>query len=316
MRRQRGLSMVELMIALALGLLATLLASSLLINANAGYVAQTEAAAVEDAGRFAIEAIERAARQAGYVNWEHADANVGGAAGDRLDPAAPAAIGGLDARSLVRAGYALNGAQNNAVNGSDVLALRFAGSGRAPDGDGSMINCAGFSVSEQNDGWSIFYVARNSAGQAELRCKYRSNNDWGADAVVGGVDSFQVLYGIDTDMPPDGLANRYVSASDINALDAAITPTGASDAARARDLRRKTHWKRVASIKVALVLHSANRSQKASGPLVIKLFGDAYAGQAARDSGTVLDEQQMGPALRQRERRLFATTILLRNAQL
>ena len=49
-------------------------------------------------------------------------------------------------------------------------------------------------------GWSIFYVAANGDGEAELRCKYRGASGWGADAIVRGVDSFQVLYGVDTDV--------------------------------------------------------------------------------------------------------------------
>lgn len=309
MNRQRGFTVAELLIAVVIGVLVTLLAVTLLLTSNAGFVAQAQAASVDEAGRFALASIERAAHQAAFVDWEREDM----AAGE--DPAAPARIRGLDAASLPPSSAALADARLDAVNGSDILALRFAGAG--PDeGDGSMTTCAGFSVGAGQDGWSIFYVGRSAAGDVELRCKYKGTNKWSAEAVIAGVDSFQVLYGVDTDTVADGTANRYLSASEINALDTALALDGATDAERARDQMRKTWWKRVASIKVALVLHGARPSRDASGAAVIDLFGVAYSKAAgAVDRGTRLTKAGLAPELRERERRTFSATILLRNPQ-
>lgn len=309
MRRQRGITLVELMIAVALGTLVTLLAVTLLVASNASFVAQAEAAAVDDAGRFALASLERAARQTGFANWEHE-----GTAG--ADPAAPPHIKGLDAASLSTGGQAIDNPRAAAVNGSDVLALRFAGSG-AGDGDGSVTTCAGVSVGAGQEGWSIFYVAKSAIGEPELRCKYRGANNWSADAVVSGVDTFQVLYGLDTDAAPDGEANRYVTARVIDALDAALLPQGASEQARERDRLRRSWWKRVASIKVALVLHGARPTRPASDSAsrIFHLFGAAYSGSAGgADPGTRLRVGDMAADLQGRERRSFSSTILLRNA--
>lgn len=305
MKRQRGLTIVELLVAVALGTLVTLLAVTLLVSASAGYAAHTDAASIDDAGRFALAALERAARQSGLEDWERADAAA-------ADPAGPPHITGLDAASLSSDGDALSNPRPAAVNGSDVLALRFAGSG-GPGGDGSVSTCAGFSVGAGQDGWSIFYVGLGAGGEPELRCKYRGANNWSAEAVVAGVDSFQVLYGLDTDAVPDGQANRYLTASAILALDAGLRLDGGSDEALARERMRKTHWKRVASIKVALVLHGARRSKSVGGPTVFNLFGAAYSGAAGSDVGVRIDKTDMAPPLRDRERRSFSTTILLRN---
>jgi type IV pilus assembly protein PilW len=283
MNPQRGAGLAELMVALAVGMLAMLLAAGLLVTASAAYSAQIERSAVDDGGRYAIEIMTRAARQAAFVNWERDEA-----------------------------GFDLAGA----VNGSDVLALRFAGSGPAPDGDGSVISCAGFGVSAHDEGWSIFYVARNADGEAELRCKYRGKTSWSADAVIGGVDTFQVLYGLDTDQPADGVANQYVSASVLNALDAALVLTGADQDARERERRRRTHWKRVASIRVALLVHGARRTRGAGErPEVFDLFGRAYSDSlGGADPGVRLSEDELPDELRRRERRLFSSTIALRNS--
>jgi type IV pilus assembly protein PilW len=306
-RRQSGLTVVELMVTIMLGMLVVLMAMALLLVAGAGFVAQAEAAGVDDAGRFALAVIERAARQASLVDWENGDAAGG------VDPAAPSAVRGLDAASLTSSGAALDETRPAVVNGSDVLALRFSGAG-AGDGDGSATTCAGFSVGAGQEGWSIFYVGLGPGGEAELRCKFRGKNNWSAEAVVGGVDSFQVLYGLDTDPAPDGTPNRYVRASDINALDEALAVDGANEKERQRDRLRKSWWKRVASIKVALLVHGARHSFQAGGPPLYALFGAAYGdGAGGGDPGTSVRREALPLELRQRERRLFSAFIVLRN---
>lgn len=306
---QRGITIIELMVAVTLGLLVVLFALTLLVSSNGAYVAQTEAASVDDAARFALAAIERAARQSAYIDWERADAAFG------ADPTAAPPVRGLDAASLTPAAYALNNPRPAAINGSDVLALRFSGAGEG-DGDGSVTTCAGFAVGAGQEGWSIFYVGLSADGRPELRCKYRGANNWSADAVVGGVDSFQVLYGVDTDATPDGVPNRYLSATVINDMEGVLEAEGDSEAERQRDLQRKSWWKRVASIKVALVLHGARASGTPHGPSLLHAFGAAYSAvRGDTDIGTRLDRNAMDPELRRREHRVFSSTILLRNAQ-
>jgi type IV pilus assembly protein PilW len=301
--RQVGATLAELMVAAAVGMLAMLLAGGLLVSANAAYVAQGEAAAVDDNGRYALEIITRATRQAAYVNWERVEAGE--------DPRAlPARVAGFDARSLSRATAGIDAPLADAVNGSDVLAVRFAGAA-----DGSVVSCAGFAVGEHDDGWSIFYVGRSATGEPELRCKYRGKNSWSADAVIGGVDTFQVLYGLDTDTPPDGVANEFVNAGVLNERDAALVLAAPDAAGRDRELRRRTHWKRVASVRVALVLHGVGRTRAGDEPLVFDLFGRPYSDAVGGfDRGVHLAEDTMPDELRGRIRRLFASTITLRNA--
>ena len=303
---QHGITLVELMVSMTIGLLVTLAAGTMLVWANNGFAAQADTAAIDDAGRYAIDAIARAARQTAFVNFDRDDAAQNSADG-------PARLSGLDAHSLDSRSAGIDDPQPPVVDGSDVLALRFAGSGPAPEGDGSVLSCAGFPVDAEQDGWSIFFIANNSAGEAELRCKYRGSGKWSADAIVAGVDAFQVLYGVDTDTPADGVANRYVNASAIDALDAALTLSGTTAAARALDLRRRTHWKRVAAIKVALLLHGRQRARMADAPMRYELFGPGYRGESAADSGTLVDEAFMPMAIRNRYRRLFVSTVLLRN---
>lgn len=303
-RRQRGATMAELLVSMALGLAVLLAASALLVSANAAYVTQVNGAAIDDDGRFALEIIGRALRQAAFVDWE----GIGLGAG--ADSARPARLEGLDDAFVGKAGFGIDNPVDGAVNGSDVLAVRFAGAGPAPGGDASVTNCAGFPVHALEEGWSIFYVARNAQAEAELRCKYRGAGGWSADAVVSGVDGFQVLYGLDTDAAPDGVANRYVNARAVAALDAALVPAGASAAEREQDRLRRTHWKRVVSVKVALLLHGAPEAGGKAPGASYELFGPAYG--AGADRGTRLDAAALADGQGARQRRLFAATFVLR----
>lgn len=299
--RERGLTLVEMMIALTIGLGVALIAARLLLLANGAWAAQMEDAALDDGGRFALALVAQAVRQAGHVDLAQLDAAA-------MADAPPARLAGLDARSLAKSSPGIEAPLPDAANGSDVLAVRYPGAGAAPNGDGSVTGCAGFATPQGEEGWSIFYVARNADGEAELRCKYRGDANWSADAVVTGVDAFQVLYGIDTDTPRDGVPNRYVNAAAIDALDAALG-LGADQQA----LRRRTHWKRVASVRVSLLLHGARPTRAADGAgagAAFDLFGAGYAAAVGEaDPGTSLRAADFPALLRRRERRLFTTTV-------
>ena len=298
--RQRGWTLPELMVGAAVGFAVVVLAAALLLGAHASFMAQDDAASIEDSGRFALAALGRAVRQAAYVDWEQPVELLGGGA---------AQVAGLDARSLSGALPALASPLGAAVNGSDVLALRFAGAS-----DGSVVNCAGFEVADADHGWSIFYVAKGADGRGELRCKYRGTSAWRSDALVRGVDALQVLYGVDTDMPEDGIPDTYLSASAIAARDAAIVLERTHPAARQREFNRKTYWKRVCAIRIGLLLHGERTLRQGDAPPVFHLFGRAYSDAAgAADPGVVLDTARLPGMLRYRERRLFGATFLLRN---
>lgn len=296
---ERGLTLAEMLVALTVGLAVVLGASRLLGLASEAYAAQTEAAAIDDGGRYALDLIARAVRQAAWADPAQASG----------DPAVlPARLAGLDARSLARTTSGIDAPLPDAANGSDVLAVRYPGAGAAPGGDGSVLDCAGFAHAEGEEGWSIFYVARSADGEAELRCKYRGTSSWGADALVSGVDGFQVLYGVDTDDPRDFVANRYLNAAAIADLDAAL-----GLGADAQALNRRTHWKRVVSVRIGLLLHGARPTRREGGALDYALLGPSYAASGAMetDPGSLLHEARMPAALRARERRLFTATVAL-----
>jgi type IV pilus assembly protein PilW len=289
---QRGLSLPELMVALAIGLLLILAAGALLLATRSSYLLHDDRVRLDETGRFAIEMVSRAVRQAGYRDWRVAGI-VPGTTVDGMPP-----VQGLDALDLRASGEGIAGPYRRAVNGSDVLALRFEGSG--PDdgkvaGDGGILNCAGAAVPAASErGWSIFHVSADSTGEPELRCRYRGPNGWKSDAIARGIESFQVLYGVDSE--GDGLPHRYLNAS---AIDDQSSP-GAS------------LWPSVVAVRIALLVRGTHPGQPSLRRY--ELFGPEYArSQGDADPGAVIDEGQLPAAARGLARRIYSATILLRN---
>lgn len=65
-RNERGLTLVELMVALAIGLFLVGAVSALYVNTKNGFDYSNEIARMQETGRFALEAIARDVRMAGY----------------------------------------------------------------------------------------------------------------------------------------------------------------------------------------------------------------------------------------------------------
>lgn len=280
-RHAAGLSLPELMVALAIGMMLVLASISLLLAVRSAYLLHDDRARLEESGRFALELISRAVRQAGYRDWSAA-----GSGGSALQP-----VTGLDARSLKDAADGIDGPYGSAVNGSDVLALRFGGSGEG-GGDGAIQNCAGAAVGADSGqgGWSIFYIANDAGGEPELRCKYRGPNGWKSDALVRGIEGFQVLYGMDA-QPGDDSA-RFVSAAGVQAQAGA--------------------WQAVGAVRIALLARGTQPDAAgAASADIYALFGPGYDGSA--DPGSVIQASQLPVASRRLSRRIYGATVYLRN---
>ncbi|MBS1169431.1 MAG: pilus assembly protein PilW [Burkholderiaceae bacterium] len=337
---QRGLTLVELMVSITLGMLVVLASTALLVSSKSTYTSSDDDALVRDTARYAIENITRSVRQAAFENWDTEITNTTGL------PQAPivsmpnmtANLSGLDANTLTGSSSTAgigDKSTSNVVNGSDVLAVRFFGVG-TPDsgtvkvtsdsikkGYGSVIDCAGFAIQQPTSqdtadadrGWSIYYVAKDANGEPELRCKYRADgaSTWSTVAIARGVESFQVLYGVDTN--GDRTPNKFLTATEIDELDTHITYTETDTEKKKLEFNRKTNWKKVLVVKIALLVRGAQNVQGDTSAITYNLFGPDYSSaNASNDTGTQIKIINLDASVRQRVRKVFEATIQYRNA--
>jgi len=307
---QNGLTIVEMMIAITIGLLIMLTLTHLVLSGKAGYTTQDQIVGLQETGRYATDILSRAIRQAGYQDVGRIQV---------VSSELSANIDGYDAMTLKKNTEGLTSpSSSDVVNGSDVLAVRFFGDG--VDGSGAIINCAGLSVpaitsadsAELDRGWSIFFVAKDSAGEPELRCKYKTKTGWNADAIARGVESFQVLYGVD--VHGDGAPDQFMRADAVDALDSKLALIGDNAIARSVDLNRKTHWKKIRSIRFALLVRGSQKARDDALSNEYHLFGADYSRQyASVDKGVQFNEKTLAVATRDHIRKIFTQTIQLRN---
>lgn len=311
---QNGVTIVELMLSIAIGMLVILAGITLLLSARTAYLFQDDATRVQDTGRYALEVLARAIRQSAYENRDDKAAAV--VAADALSPS----IRGFDAASLKNQTDDLSLPSSESVNGSDVLTIRFFGAGGGTHGDGTVVNCAGFGVpavaspaaAEAGRGWNIFHVAKDAGGEPELHCKYRGENGWMSQAVARGVESFQVLYGIDLD--DDGVPNRFMRAAEVDALDARSAAGLSGKPVPDATGNGVTHWKKIVVVRVAILVRGTRNGQEEEGPAEFDLFGRSYAdAYGDADQGTRIRTKSLPRSVRNRLRKIYSATIQLRN---
>lgn len=310
---QRGLTLVELLVACTIGLFLSGAVCALFVTCRNAYAMVEDSARIDDNGRYAIEIIGRAVRQAGFVD-----------AVDNLIPpdSHTSAVYGIDDRWLKSTTPALEQPMSASTHHSDVLGLRFGGAGHGDSGDGTILNCAGFGVglpaegsaATALNGWSIFYVAMDHSGEPELYCKYRGKTAWTSAAIARGVESFQVLYGVGDSA--DSLPRRFLTASQIDSMDDQLILPGRTPDQRALNKNRLSHWQRISEIRIALLLRGSLPLRADLPALTYELFGADYAVRfGASDLSSRVQEASIPPAQRNRLRRVFCTTIRLRNPQ-
>jgi len=315
---QQGLTLVELLIATALGMFIVLAVTGLTISSKSAQSAQNDAATIQDTARFALNNINHSVKNAGYVHFDQEVAS------SIQTENLTASIVGFDAGSLKATTYGVD-SPGSSMNSSDILAVRFFGSGIFSDN--TVLNCAGFGVpavtsqntAEKERGWSIYYVANDVDNEPALFCKYdgkskesKSKNGgskFTAQAIARGVESFQVLYGINTNSTVN-IANinspQFLTANQITALDSDIP---------ASELNKKTHWKKITAVKVAMLIRGAENSRLDSSTTTYNLFGKDYGdSMGASDEGTQINESDIPIKQRKRLRKVVGMTIQLRNA--
>lgn len=286
--KQSGSALLSLMLAVSLGVAIVLSALRLVVQANADFVRADQSVLLADQAAHALEVIERTLQQAGRID---------GSQPMRI-PSRPSAgaLRGFDDASLPGSRQMLGSPVAGAYLGSDVLVVHFPG-----DAGRLAVNCAGLPVkpaagNDDDAGWSAFYIDLDPLGEPELRCRYRGGTDWISQPIATGVESLQVLYGLDSD--DDGLPNDFVSASWLNAAPAIAG--------------QPSEWTRVVALQISLLMGSSQSLAGAAPARAIELFGPRYASlHAGDDAGTSIAPARLAP---RRLHRQFDALIFLNNS--
>lgn len=174
--KQKGFTLIELMIAGVLGLLLLTGVVQLFLGSNRNFTLQDELAGIQEDGRFMLLFLSDQVAMAGWT-----------------DP------------SLSEMRAAVNFA-NSSDGANDAVAFTYV---RPVDGVQNL-DCNGNPVA---DGiiTNVFTIANN-----ELLCGGLGAG--AAQPLIDGVESFQVLYGVETEtVCPDGAVDRYMTRNEVNA---------------------------------------------------------------------------------------------------
>jgi len=208
--RNRGFSLVELMISVALGMIITAVVAQTYLGTKRTFRAQDNASRIQENARYAMHMLEHEIRMAGFpgVGQE--------------------SMTGLF--NLPVGNFVLQGQNDVAIGApspltTDTISVTYFGAGPAGTPDGSSVNCLGQPVDVATQTTDTFYVAPDPAytdanGNAVSALWCATNNTIGGAVsvitrlpIVHGVTTMQILYGEDTDAVPDRIANHWVAAN-------------------------------------------------------------------------------------------------------
>lgn len=260
---QSGLTLIELMVAMVIGLLIAIVASVALLTARQGFTAVDTTAQLRDNSRFIQDLVSRLAVQAGYKNVIYAATPVAAKTSGVTEIPAPNVFG-LNNASRADTDDWNAGTTRTSTDpayGSDILVLRYqtsTASAESTSSDGTMIDCSGaapITVPANRDDRlvSILHIGTGAEGEPSLMCSRSESGGppYTTETVVRGVENLQILYGVDgigpgnTTVPiaassADSVPDRYLRANQ-------LTVSGNEAATHA-------NWERVRSIRIGIVL--------------------------------------------------------------
>lgn len=307
--RERGFTLVELMVSLVVSSLVVLAATAFFISSTRARDTQDAASLLQDNARFLTEIITRNIQQVGYQNYIHGTA---GAAGRREVLPAPDGEPDIRGYNNTAAGpsstdVTANGEHDrssNRINNSDTLVLRFQGSSMSTTtgsgtatatvrvADGSIIDCMGRPQPEPptpgDRVYSIFEVQTGPGGEPELRCKTYNFVSGNADVqpIIRGVETFQLMYGVDTNA--DSFVDRWRNAKQVDTAN---------------------QWSLVRAVRVGIVLRTPDRVGVVTSAATYRPLGASFSQPVATDPGSSLVIGSNDGRLRQ----VVTFTVNLRN---
>lgn len=277
-KQQHGLTLIELMVSLAIGLVVSLVAVQLFATGISSFALQRGLGDVNESGRFGLEFLAKNIQSSGYVSAD--------TAGNKYNPVI------VQTTDMVGSTAATVG-QNNAINlglgSSDQLVVRTWIPATSP----AFTDCEGNSVPNTAQVDGLYVVSRyflrtdTTTNSTALACDagYYTKDatavtNYGDTGVVlmSFVENFQVLYGIAT--ATTSIPIRFVTAADYITLGKP----------------------KVVAVRVGAVVRSAEKAGNLPSTVQsINVLGEEISATTQNAAGAGIP------------RRLFVKTIALRN---
>ncbi|TDU30790.1 type IV pilus assembly protein PilW [Panacagrimonas perspica] len=263
----KGFTLIELMIALVLGLVVVLVVGQIYVSGRQSYRTQTGFGGMQENGRFALFFLQRDIRMAGF----------------------PREQGPGGALSGVLAGFNTVQTTDGGTGGSDQIEVQYNSFGTVVNVDGVPAGLQA-QVTENNTFANSGRDCLGAAAGATVINRYwvangnlmcLGNGDLtNPQPIISGVESMQILYGVDTD--EDLVPNVYRRADQVGG-----------------------GWPNVVAVRVGLLLNSQEPVYESPDTTWYAVL-DAAPLQASDITTTPLDERLFA-------RRVFVTTIMIRN---
>ncbi|MCC7220470.1 MAG: PilW family protein [Candidatus Contendobacter sp.] len=274
--RQRGLTLIEIMVALLIGVFLLAGVIQIFIVNKQTYRVQENLSRMQENGRFAIDYLNHYIRLAGYITTKslndirYKDLSRNSRTGQN--------DGSSITSSLFNSGNkVISGTNGDGLNSSDSITVRFQAD---PPADGQMADCLGNTVSSPNGDVIVanrFFLQADASNnnQPTLYCDPLQATDPTAQPVISGVENMQIRYCVPAD------------STDTN-IGCVLAGNDVSD------------WNQIQSVRVSLLLRSADDNLVVQPqPYQFDVNGDGV-----NETITPSDK---------RLRRVFTTTIAVRN---
>lgn len=188
--RESGFTLIELMVAITIGLVLTIVVAQLFLGSRRTYATTDEVSRMQESIRYTYQLLTRTVHLAGYKSSPNSKTE----------------------DVFIGANTVLEAADGTAAGDPDAFTVRFQGSsnGTALTADNTIVNCLGVSQAAADMSVNLFTIAPGGNTRNALFCN--------GSEIVGNVQNMQVFYGVDTNS--DLVADIYVPQSN-GAFDAA-----------------------------------------------------------------------------------------------
>jgi type IV pilus assembly protein PilW len=229
MQQQTGLSLIEMMIAMVLGILLSVGTATVYFSSQRASLAQSQYLALEDNGRSALEILTQIIEHTGYVAT-----NASPLAGeDRFITSTVAAASCGGQNNVLKT--SLFGKTENNSTGDSIGIVYLGDSSLNTDCSGAQLPTAcqvgGVGTVEASKIYNYFSVATNADNIPVLNCAGSRSST--VVEIAEGVENLQVLYGVDNDA--DNQVDQYVNAAQVSS------------------------WGRIVSVQLAILVRSLSK---------------------------------------------------------